>query len=103
MTGTRDTAPIGGQSVASRLAVYPALPRGARYELVLHDAAHSAFGDRALAFERAPRNPNHHRAILATSTAFWDAWLDGDARARAWLDGDGPRGVLEPADRWRRD
>ena len=29
MTGTKDTAPIGDQTVESRLAVYPALPQGA--------------------------------------------------------------------------
>jgi putative SOS response-associated peptidase YedK len=49
-----------------------------------------------------PRNPNHHRAMLAISTAFWDAWLRQDAAARAWLDGDGPRGVVQTADVWQR-
>lgn len=101
MTGTRDTAPIGNADVASRLSVYPALPPGGKYELVLDGAEHSAFSDRALS-GGARRNPNHHRAILALSTAFWDAWLRGDAAARAWLDGAGPRTVLEPGDRWQR-
>ena len=36
------------------------------------------------------RNPNHHRSILALTTAFWDAYLRDDARGKAWLDGDGP-------------
>ena len=102
MTGTRDGAPIGGASIESRRAVYPALPPGGKYELVLHDAEHSAFGDRALPTDAAPRNPNHARAVLAISTAFWDAWLREDAAARAWLDGPGPRSVLEPADAWQR-
>lgn len=102
MTGTKDTAAIGGQSVESRLAVFPALPEGRAYELVLHAAEHSAFTDRALPGDREPRNPNHHRAILALSTAFWDAFLRDDADARAWLDGPGPRTVLEPDDRWQR-
>jgi predicted dienelactone hydrolase len=102
MTGTKDTSVIGGQSVASRLAVFPALPEGRAYEIVLHDAEHSAFADRPLPGDRAPRNPNHHRAILALSTAFWDASLNGDADARGWLDGDGPRTVLEADDRWQR-
>ncbi|NLC82242.1 MAG: dienelactone hydrolase, partial [Lentisphaerae bacterium] len=46
--------------------------------------------------------PNHHRAILALSTAFWDTHLRGDDAARAWLTGDGPRSVLEKNDRWQR-
>ena len=40
--------------------------------------------------------------ILALSTAFWDAYLKGDAEAKAWLSGDGPRGVMEAGDRWQR-
>ena len=102
LTGTQDTAPIGNADLASRLAVYPALPAGGKYELVLHDAEHSAFTDRALPGDSLARNPNHHRAILALTTAFWDAWVAGDDAARVWLDGQGPSGVLEKADRWSR-
>ena len=48
------------------------------------------------------RNPNHHRAILAVTTAFWDAYLREDAEAKKWLDGEGVRGVLEKDDRWQK-
>lgn len=82
--------------------MFPALPPGGKYELVLDGAEHSAFTDRALPGDSSPRNPNHHRVILALSTAFWDAWLRGDDAARRWLDGDGPRSLLEKGDRWRR-
>lgn len=102
MTGTEDVSPIGGIDVASRLGVFPALPAGGKYEVVLFGAQHSAFGDGGLRTERGARNPNHHRAILALSTAFWDAWLKKDEAAKAWLDGNGPAGVLEMQDRWQR-
>lgn len=101
MTGTEDVAPIGEADVASRLAVFPALPPGHKYELVLDKAEHSAFTERALPGDHEKRNPNHHRAILAISTAFWDAYLNGDAAAREWLNGKGLASVLEPKDRWR--
>jgi len=101
MTGTKDIAPIGHADVKSRLAVYPALHGAPKYEVVLHNAEHSAFTDRALPGDREPRNPNHHRVILALSTAFWDAYLRGDADALAWLNGPGPRSVMEPDDRWQ--
>ena len=101
MTGTRDTSPIGGQTVESRLAVFPALPFGGHYELVLHEAEHSVFTDRPLPGDRAPRNPAHHRAILAISTAFWDATLRNDTAAQAWLNGTGPRSILATDDRWQ--
>ncbi len=105
MTGTKDIAPIGDVDLESRLAVFPVLPPGGKYELVLFGAEHSAFTDRALPGDREARNPNHHRAILALSTAFWDAWLRDDPAAKAWLDstgGRGPASVLEPKDRWQR-
>lgn len=102
MTGTEDAGPIAGIEVASRLAVYPALPPGGKYELVLDGAQHSAFSDRPLPGSAGSWNPNHHRAILALSTAFWDAYLRRDPRAREWLDGAGPKSVLEPRDRWQK-
>ena len=101
MTGTKDVSLVGGADAASRLAVYAGLPPGGKYELVLDRAEHSAFSDRALPGDREKRNPNHHRAVLALSTAFWDATLREDAAARAWLDGPGPRSVLEKNDRWQ--
>jgi predicted dienelactone hydrolase len=102
MTGTHDGGAKGivPTTPAERMEVYPALPAGNKYELVLFEAEHSAFTERALQGESKPRNPNHHRVILATSTAFWDAYLRQDAAARAWLKSDA-RSVMEKADRWQ--
>jgi predicted dienelactone hydrolase len=102
MTGTKDIAFVGNATIESRQAVYPALPAGDKYEVVLDKAEHSAFTDRPLPGDKEPRNPNHHRVILALSTAFWDAYLKDDKDAKAWLQGDGPRGVMETADRWQK-
>ena len=103
MTGTHDLVPaLGTTSMATRLAVFPALPPGGKYELMLFDAEHSVFTDRPLPGDSKPRNPNHHRAILALSTAFWDAYLRDEGVARAWLDGDGPKEVIGKNDRWQR-
>ncbi|MDX6766158.1 MAG: hypothetical protein SFU85_05165 [Candidatus Methylacidiphilales bacterium] len=102
MTGTHDGAPSGLSSVtpADRLKIYPALPPGDKYELVLDQAEHSVFTDRKLPGEHKERNPNHHRVILATSTAFWDATLKNDAAAAAWLKHDA-RSVMEEKDCWQ--
>jgi len=101
MTGTKDLAPIGNADMKSRLPAYPALKSAPKYELVLHNAEHSVFTERGLPGDREPRNPNHHRVILALSTAFWDAYLRGDATALAWLNGNGPRSVMEAEDHWQ--
>lgn len=102
MTGTKDTAPIGHADVKSRLAVYPVLHGAPKYQVVLNNAEHSAFTDRALPGDHEARNPNHHRVILALSTAFWDAYLENNKDALAWLNGAGPRSVIEPADDWKK-
>jgi predicted dienelactone hydrolase len=101
MTGTKDNAPIGHADVKSRLEVYPALHGAPKYQVVLNNAEHSAFTDRVLPGDREPRNPNHHRVILTLSTAFWDAYLQGNKDALTWLNGTGPRSVMEPADDWK--
>lgn len=102
MTGTKDVSAIGNTSLDDRLAVFAALPNGSKYELVLHNAEHSAFSDTTVRPGTVTRNPNHYRAILALSTAFWDAQLRGDAAALYWLDSDSVRTVLESEDRWQR-
>ncbi len=103
MTGTDDVSPINDTTVEDRLRVYPSLPSTIdRYQLVLDGAEHSAFTEGRLPGERNPHRDNHHRSILALSTAFWDAHLRGSAEARAWLQGDGPGAVLDPKDRFEQ-
>lgn len=102
LTGTEDDSPIGDTTPESRLEVFPGLPPGGKYELVLNGAQHSAFSERGLQGDRKKRNPNHHRAILAMTTTFWDAYLNDDAAAKAWLDGPEAKSVLEKEDRWQR-
>jgi len=100
MTGTKDVAAVGDADVESRLAVFPGLPTGSKYQLVLEGGEHEAFSDHSLPGTKNKRNPNHHRVILALSTAFWDAYLRDDKRAKEWLEGTGPSTVLDKADRW---
>lgn len=102
MTGTKDVAAIGNINIESRLAVFPALPPGDKYELVLYNAEHSAFTDRLLPGENVKRNPNHHKVIIALSTAFWDAYLKNDTAAKTWLNSGAPNLLLEPKDRWQK-
>jgi dienelactone hydrolase len=102
MTGTKDDSPIGDQTPESRREVYPALPKTIdRYELVLDGANHGAFGDRAGIVRRGRASADHHRTILALSTAFWDAYLRDEAAAKAWLQGDGAKTAMAAGDQWQ--
>jgi dienelactone hydrolase len=101
MTGTEDDSPVGNATPQSRREVCSALPPGGKYELVLFQGEHQAFGDRVLPGSKRPRDPNHHRVVLALSTAFFDAFLRGDAVAQGWLESDAPRSVLAEGDLWQ--
>ncbi|MGB6221472.1 alpha/beta hydrolase family protein [Haloferula sp.] len=101
MTGTKDESIIGGGTPESRRGVYAALPPGSKYELVLKDAEHMAFSDASHQRTRN-RNPNHHKAIIALSSAFWDAYLGGKSEALHWLKSTAPKKLLEPGDLWQK-
>lgn len=102
MTGTNDVASVGDATLESRMAVYPALPESIpKYELVLFEAEHSAFSDSRLPMDRGKRNENHHRVILALSTAFWDAYLRDDGDAKQWLTSEEAKRTMEPKDHWQ--
>lgn len=102
MTGTEDGAPSGIVDIepSDRLKVYPSLPAGEKYELVLDNGEHMAFTEGRMRFQKSSQNPNHHRVILATSTAFWDSTLRGDQAAGKWLR-EHARTVMEAGDRWQ--
>lgn len=101
MTGTRDGSPLDPSTTPeSRTRVYAAMPEGDKYQLVLEDAEHHAFGDSRLG--RRDRIAHHHPAILVISTRFWDAYLRGDGGAKARLQSGAIReeaGLVEE-DRW---
>ncbi|MFK7865704.1 MAG: alpha/beta hydrolase family protein [Pseudohongiellaceae bacterium] len=103
MTGTEDNAPVEGvgSDIDGRLAVFPALPEGNFFELVLFEGEHHAFTDRELNSTQNPRNPAHHPIIQGLSTAFWDATLRGDQSSLKWLRGEGAISILDPEDSWQ--
>ena len=100
MTGTRDDSPIGNTRAADRLLVFPHLQQAPAWQVVFDQATHMAFSELDLLGRPHP-DPRYHRAILALTTAFWDAELKGDAAAKAWLNGEGAKSVLVPADQWQ--
>lgn len=102
LTGTLDDSPIGNTTPADRLKVFPHLKEAPAWQVVFDKATHMDFGQRSL--KGATAQPTrYHRAILALTTAFWDAALKGKPEARKWLDGDSARNVLLLEDRWEKN
>jgi len=83
MTGTKDDSIISDTKAADRRCAFDASSKGDQYLLILKDAEHMAFGDSLRRRDR--RNAKHHPLILQSGTAFWDAYLKGDAAALKWL------------------
>lgn len=100
MTGTADDSPIGNTTPADRLKVFPHLQQAPAWQVVFDKATHMAFGERGLTGQPL-KEPRYHRAILALTTAFWDAELKGNPAAKTWLKGEGAKTVLVPADKWK--
>lgn len=102
MTGTKDGDSLGRTTPELRRQVYPAMPAGGKYHLVLQDAEHAAFSDHrtATGTESPAHNPNHHPVILALSSAFWDAHLLGKQDAKSWLTSPQVKKLLEKGDLW---
>lgn len=102
MTGTQDKSIIARTTPEQRRKVFQQLPKqGHHYEIVLHDAEHMAFSERKLGGFKH-RNPQHHKSILAISSAFWDAYLKKDQQAKKWLQSKQVRDVLGSKDVWQR-
>ncbi len=99
MTGTQDDSPIGNTTAADRLKVFPALRLAPAWQVVFDKGTHMSFGDRDLR-GKAITDTRYHKAILALTTAFWDAELKGNAEAKTWLTGGGAKSVLVPEDKW---
>jgi predicted dienelactone hydrolase len=93
MTGTLDDSPVGDTKAAERRIPYDHVHGADQYLVTFQGGDHMIFSGRFREAER-PRDPLFHSLILQGTTAFWDAYLRGDAAAKAWLAGGGYAGVL---------
>ena len=99
MTGTEDYSPIGETRPADRRVPFDHSHGAEQYLLTLTGGDHSVFGGVARGVTPA-KEKQFKELICESSTAFWDAYLKGDAPARAWLTNDfktalGPDGTFE--------
>ncbi|HEY2289845.1 MAG TPA: hypothetical protein VGM86_04000 [Thermoanaerobaculia bacterium] len=84
MTGTEDDSPIGETKAAERRIAYDHIQGVDQYLVTFQGGDHMVFSGRLIQAER-PKDPVFHSLILQGTTAFWDAYLKGDAAAKDWL------------------
>jgi predicted dienelactone hydrolase len=84
MTGTDDKSPIGLTTVAQRRVPFDCIDKADQYLIIFAGGDHMVFSGTRRRGAGA-NDPVIHSLILVSSTAFWDAYLKGEARAKAWL------------------
>lgn len=98
MTGTRDDSPIGDTKAAERRLPFEHCRHSDQFLITFQDGDHMLFSGRGSRTTR--RDKQDREWILKSSTAFWDAYLRHDEKAKAWLVNDfkgelGKDGTLE--------
>jgi predicted dienelactone hydrolase len=89
MTGTLDTSPIGETKAEDRRVPFDHTCKADQYLLTFNGGDHMVFSGRLLSQNRNEKDDLFHTYILSASTAFWDAYLKGDAKAKEFLSGSG--------------
>ena len=87
VTGSRDfNWGPEARSTPNRTRIpFDGMPPGDKYLVEIKDAEHNAFTDSVPYYPARERDPRHHGWIQQATTAFLDAYLKGDAKAREWL------------------
>jgi len=84
MTGTKDSSPIGDTKPEERRLPLDHSNSSDQFLITFQDGDHAIFSGRGRLLAN-PKDEQFHRLIRASSTAFWDAYLCGDSRAKSWL------------------
>jgi len=96
MTGTLDDSPIGDTRAGERRMPFDHMKNSDQYLVIFNGGDHMIFSGRGQGRLGAggEKDPLFQQLILMSSTAFWDAYLKGDANARTWLAGGAFAAVL---------
>ena len=85
MTGTKDDSPIGETAAKDRRLPFDHSKGPGQYLIVFNGGDHMIFSGRGRLLGNRRKDARFQELIRGASTAFWDAYLKGDAAAKAWL------------------
>ena len=85
MTGTLDDSPIGNVTAAQRRIAFDRCAFSEQYLVTFTGADHMVFSGRGAQRADRTRDAQFQKLICASSTAFWNAHLKGDANCQHWL------------------
>lgn len=84
MTATRDDSPIADTKAADRRLPFDHSNGADQFLITFKDGDHGIFTSRPRVL-RGKQDARFHDLIRTSSLAFWDAYLRGEADAKAWL------------------
>lgn len=84
MTGTKDSSPIGDTTPEERRLPFDHSHGSDQFLITFTDGDHMIFSGRGRLLAKE-KDQQFQKLICASSTAFWDAYLRGNAQAKAWL------------------
>lgn len=85
MTGTKDVSPINDTKAEERRIPFDKMPGPDNFLVTFEGGDHMIFSGRSGVRGDRSKDDVFHDLIRVSSTAFWDAYLNGDAAAKAWL------------------
>jgi predicted dienelactone hydrolase len=89
MTGTLDDSPVGNTKAADRRLPFDHIHGADQFLVTFNGGDHMVFSGRLAGEAAREKDPVFQNLICLGSTAFWDAYLKDDAKAREWLIGNG--------------
>jgi predicted dienelactone hydrolase len=87
MTGTLDDSPIGETAAAERRIPFDHISGADQYLITFNGGDHMIFSGRGRKPGNFRKDPVFQKYILIAGTAFWDAYLKDETRAKSWLSG----------------
>ncbi len=94
MTGTLDSSIIRETDPKQRRVPFDHTHGADQYLVTFAGGDHMVFSGHRRRFGDGTKDPLFHDLIRRSTTAFWDAYLKGDAEAMTWFSGDGFEKVL---------
>jgi len=97
ITGTADNSIVATTQASQRRLPFDFTTGVDQYLVTLQGADHMTYSGHLRPARNGQDDARFQRLIALSSTAFWDAYLKGNAEAKSWLAGDGLRTLLGAA------
>jgi predicted dienelactone hydrolase len=89
LTGTADNSPIGGTTPAERRLPFDKINGADQFLVTFNGGDHMVFSGAGGLRRDQTKDAAFHELILRSTTAFWNAYLKDDLKAKEWLAGGG--------------